>query len=129
MDTNLVRILKEFEEFKGQFVLTNSHKLERLVAIGDDDTDYYYVTYNGRKLTWNTCVGSLVKLKGKLDDKDYNEFVRLAKINHFDQPNVYMPQGDELISAVAEMNKQHKLELTKLEGADKFLTEVCWDIN
>lgn len=85
MDNNLKLILNEFEQLKGQFVITMDWKVERLVAIGEDDMDYYYITYNGRKLKWNTCVGRLVQLKGKIDDDDYNEFERIADLNHYDR--------------------------------------------
>lgn len=83
--TNLPLILEQFEKLKGQFVITDGWKIERLVGIGDDKEDWYYLTYDGRKLKWNTCVGKLVQLKGKIEDKDYNEFIRLAKLNHYDQ--------------------------------------------
>ena len=46
------RVKQEFESLKGQFVITQSHKIERLVAIGEDEHDLYWITYDGRKLTW-----------------------------------------------------------------------------
>lgn len=85
MTDNLTLIKAEFEKLKGQFVITDSWKVERLVAIGEDQLDYYWITYDGRRLYWHTCVGRVVPLKGHLREKDYNEFVRLAKLNHFDQ--------------------------------------------
>ena len=80
---NLTLIKEEFEQLKGQFVITSSHRIERLVALADDGFDYYYVTYNGREYTWNSCVGRIIPLKGHLRDKDYDELVRLAKLNHY----------------------------------------------
>ena len=85
MDTNLKRILNEFDELKGQFVITILNTVQRLVAIAEDDMDYYYITYDGRKLYWNTCVGSIIPLKGKIDDKHYNEFERIASLNDYDR--------------------------------------------
>lgn len=114
MDSNLKLILEEFEQLKGQFVITASHKIERLVGIGDDKLDYYWITYDGRKLTWNTCVGGLVPLKGYLREEDYNEFIRLAKLNHFD---------------ILDKTSKHIEKITKLKRTDKFLTEICWDLN
>jgi hypothetical protein len=113
----LQRILDEFEELKGQFVITESHEIERLIAIGDDDMDYYWVTYDGRKTKWNTCVGGLIRLKGKIDDKDYQKFIRIAKLNSWDQN-----KDDELRS-------WHKQQMMEVNGTDKFLTEICWDLN
>lgn len=112
--TNLPLILEEFEKLKGQFVITDSWKIERLVGIGDDNTDWYYLTYNGRKLTWNTCVGRLMPLKGKLNDKDYKELVRLAKLNHYDQ---FTEMREEVIK---------DLEITK--GNDEIVVGLYMDI-
>ena len=129
MDDNLKIILSEFEELKGQFVITESWKIERFIAIGTDDQDYYYVTYNGRKTCWNTCVGRVIPLKGKIDDKHYDEFIRLAKINHFDQPNLWMPRTDEDKQFSLEASILHKNEISKLTEPDKYLTDICWDLN
>ena len=119
MDNNLKLILEEFEQLKGQFVITQSHKIERLIAIGDDEMDYYWVTYDGRKLTWNTCVGGLIPLKGYLREKDYNNLVLSAKLNHADQEDCTFGFNIE----------KHKNQLTQLKGNDKFLTEVYWNLN
>lgn len=139
MDSNLKLILAEFDKLKGQFVITESWKVERLIAIGTDEQDYYYVTYNGRKLTWNTCVGRIIPLKGKIDDKHYNEFIRLAKLNHFDQPTIWgnnpddlveQKEGDKSSPITYKVNSEnHKRLMECLKGNDKFLSEVCWDLN
>ena len=118
--TTIDKIKQEFETLKGQFVITQSHKIERLVAIGDDQQDYYYITYDGRKFTWNTCVGRVIPLKGYLRDEDYNELVRLAKLNHFDQETCWGENGKN--------SQKHKNELMKVSGDDTILTEVCWDL-
>lgn len=126
MDDNLKIILGEFEKMKGQFVVTDSWAIERLVAIGSDKWDYYYVTYNGRKLTWNTCVGKVIQLKGKIDNDDYNSLVAVAKLNHYDQEGLYN---------IEDKNKrrieiqQHRAELMSNSGSDEFITEVCWELN
>lgn len=121
MDSNLDRILKEFEELKGQFVITESWEIERLIAIGDDEQDYYYVTYNGRETKWNTCVGGLIPLKKRLTEKEYNKFISRAKLNHWDR-GVWGKYDEEFVT-------NHKQEMSKLNGNDKFLTEICWDLN
>jgi|688.fasta_scaffold01065_60 hypothetical protein len=128
MDSNLKLILQEFEELKGQFVI-NHNVVERFIGIGSDDDDYYYITYNGRETKWNTCVGGIVPLKGKIDDKHYNEFIRLAKINHFDQPNLWIPRTDEDKQKMLESSILHKNEISKVNGTDKYLTDIYWDLN
>ena len=46
MSSTLQQILEEFESLKGQFVITSGQDIERLVAIGEDDEDYYWVNNN-----------------------------------------------------------------------------------
>lgn len=113
--TNLPKILEEFENLKGQFVITASWEIERLVGIGDDGEDWYYLTYNGRKLKWNTCVGRIIQLKGKLDDKDYNELIRTAKLNHYDQ--------------YSEMREKVIEELSVRKGSDEVVVGLYMEIN
>lgn len=107
-------IKNTYEELKGQFVITNCWKIERLVGIGTDEEDYYWLTYNGRELKWNTCVGGLKRLKNKLDAKDYNELVRIAKLNHHDQ-----------FEGIREKVIQ---ELYNLKGDDKILEGLYMEI-
>jgi hypothetical protein len=126
MNDNKGGIIEEFERLKGQFVINASWEIERLVAIGEDEWDYYWITYNGRKLTWNTCVGRLMPLKGHLQDKDYNELVRLAKLNHYDQVTFWGNKEPEIAN---EYKIQHKQEMAKTEGTEKFLTDFCWDLD
>jgi hypothetical protein len=125
MDENLKIILGEFESMKGQFVITCSWEIVRLIAIGQDNIDYYYVTYDGRKLKWNTCVGRLMPLKGYLRDEDYQELVRLARLNHFDQIGLW---GNKNPEETLAFNEQHKKEITTIKEPDEFLTEIFWDL-
>lgn len=135
MDDNLKIILAEFEKLKGQFVI-NHNRVERLIAIASDDQDYYWVTYDGRKRHWNTCLMALVPLKGKIDDKHYDEFIRLAKLNHFDQETLLNNNPDAIIDdsvnppiTVKQFSQKHRAEIEHLELPERYLTEVCWDLN
>ena len=47
---NLTIITKEFNELKGQFVIC-SDQVYRLLGIADDDEDWYYALYDGRRIT------------------------------------------------------------------------------
>ena len=125
MSKIIEQLKQEWEEHKGEFVLTQSHTLSRFIAIGYDGDDYYYVTYDGREITWNSAVGKLIYLKGKLDDYDYNSFIRLAKLNHWDQISVWSEgkeQDEELV-------KEHRKKLTTHDEGDQYLTDICWDLN
>jgi hypothetical protein len=126
MTDNKTLILAEFEKLKGQFVINDSWDIERLVAVGEDDMDYYWITYDGRKLKWNTCVGRVMPLKGYLRDKDYAELVRLAKLNHFDQATVW---GNKDPKEAEAFNQNHIAELVQLPEDHKFLTHVCLELN
>ena len=126
--TVIEQILEQFNQHKGEFVLLNG-KLFRLVAVGDDSDDYYWVVYDGRKVFWHSCVGSFVVLKNKVDDKDYNEFIRLAKINHFDQEDFLIPSTEEDKEYTRKHSIEHKQKMEEVNGNDKYLTDFCWTIN
>ncbi len=112
MTDTLKIILDEFEAHKGEFVITMSHRIERFIGVGTDNQDYYYITYDGRKITWNTCVGHLIYLKGKLDDKDYEHFIRIADLNHYDK------------TLKDDARYAHLVELNTVRGDDEFLSEL-----
>jgi hypothetical protein len=126
MTDNKTLILAEFEKLKGQFVINASWEIERLVAVGEDEWDYYWITYDGRKLKWNTCVGGLMPLKGHLRDQDYLELVRLAKLNHFDQATIL---GNTNPQEAHAFNQNHIAELLQLPPDHMFLTQVCLELN
>ena len=123
MEDNLIKILAEFDKLKGQFVLTDSWKVERLIAIGDDEQDYYYITFDGRNINWQSCVGRIMPLKGQLRDQDYDYLIYIAKLNHYDQVNLSAEGNmDMFLKAVED-------EISKYPKTDKFLTELCWELN
>lgn len=107
MSENLKIILGEFEKYKGQFVITDLWRVERLVAIGDDTFDWYYITFDGRDFHWYSCVGRIIPLKGYIDDKHYDNLIRIAKLNHYDQIDYdkFLISVDEWISKYPKENK------------------------
>lgn len=121
MDSNLVKFLEEFDKHKGEFVIISYNKVERFIGIGEDDLDYYYITYNGRKLRWNTCVGPIFYLKDKIDDKDYNELVRIAKLNEYSE---VLNKPENILGY-----NEYITELNTMSGSDKLLTELHLKIN
>jgi hypothetical protein len=118
MDNNLKLILEEFEQLKGQFIITMSHTIERLVAIGTDDEDWYWITWTGKELHWSSCVGKIIPLKGYLRDDDYNDFLNCAKLNHVDYT-----------LSVSEFSTFVKLYISNYPEDHKFLTDFCWNLN
>lgn len=125
MDSNLKIFLGEFEKHKGEFVITDNDDIQRLVGIARDDMDYYYVFWNGRKIMWQTCVARYVPLKGYIEDKHYNNFVRVAKLNHYD---LIGKDDDEVVIKYREDLKKETLENGN-KGTNELLTEICWELN
>jgi hypothetical protein len=127
MEDNKTLILREFEKLKGQFVITASWEIERLVAVGADIHDYYWITYNGRTFTWNTCVGRIMPLKGHLQDLDYDELVRLARLNHYDQATLWgKPQEEGIL--LAEKHRTSLAANLNSESKEELLTLIHWDL-
>lgn len=133
-DKNLTLLKKDFENHKGEFVINNyNHKVVRLVALGTDDEDYYWVFYDGNETVWQSTLFHFIVLKDKINKKDYDEFIRLAKLNHQDQINHWQEENEkdkEKIKEAEKTIKEVKENIQKNIGSnDKYLTDICWDIN
>jgi hypothetical protein len=76
-------------------------------------------------MTWNTCVGRVMPLKGHLRDNDYLELCRLARLNHFDQIGVWCGKNEE---DTKKFNEAHKAEMASVKEPDRFLTPIHWEI-
>ena len=122
MENNLKIILEEFEKLKGQHIIVDLFNISRLIAIGDDGEDWYYVTFDGRNIHWSSCVGRIIPLKGYLRNKDYDFLIRIAKLNHIDQ--LYINDNQEK-TFLDEVDK----EIAGYSENHKFITELCWDLN
>ena len=125
----LTRILQTFEEHKGELVITNSNKVERLVAIGTDDYDYYYITSNGREFRWFTCVGDYIILKDKIDLKDYQKLLHIAKLNHYDSLDLYCCKKEDRTKETLKFVKKARKNMSKTTSPDKYLSKICWKFN
>jgi hypothetical protein len=122
MDSNRISVLAEFEELKGQTIL-DIDTTYRFIGVAEDDNDYLYVLYNGRKISYATCLIRLIRLKGKIADKDYEHILHIARLNHYDQ---YKKANEEDEKSFGEY---HREELLKDVRGIKFLTPICWDLN
>jgi hypothetical protein len=127
MTDNKKIILEEFESLKGQLVIAGDWKIKRLVGVVEDDMDYYWLFYNGREFSLDSCLCRIVQLKGKIEDEDYNEFVRIAYLNHWDIVSYGKDDPHNFC-------KSHKEEITAdllkdQENKNYLLTEICWGLN
>lgn len=119
---NITRITEEYEGLKGQFVICGD-KVYRLIGIADDDEDYYYALYDGRQITLHSCVGRIMPLKGYMREQDYNEMIRIAKLNHLDQPTLYNRNQEEGI----KYSEQHKKDVTHWKDT-RFILGPHWEL-
>ena len=125
----LESILELFEKHKGQFVITEGWEVQRLVAVAEDQDDLYWVYYDGREVHLSTCVGGFTVLKGFIEEKQYQRFIHLAKLNHYDSVKLW-GNKDEV-----EMKKFNDQEKEKIEHYldqyenNKYITPICWDLN
>jgi hypothetical protein len=124
MTDNLTLITNEFENLKGQYVLVDCESF-RLIGIVEDEHDYYYCLYDGRKLKLTTCLMRITPLKGYIIEDHYNEMIRIAKLNHYDQPSLWGTNKN-----IAEFNEKHKEELTSdWDKNTKFILGPYWELN
>jgi hypothetical protein len=128
MTDNRKLILDEFESLKGQFVIACDWKVKRLLGVVEDDMDYYWLLYDGRKFSLDSCLCGLVRLKGKISDKDYNEFVRLAYLNHYDLIH-YDKEFDNYNFCVSHKEEIVSDLLKDQENKNSMITEICWELN
>lgn len=78
-------ILDKYNKYKGQFVILSYNDIVRFVALAFDESDYLYVGFNGRDFKFYTINSMMVPLKGFIEDKYYNEYIRLSNLNHYDK--------------------------------------------
>ena len=100
---SLQSIISDFEQHKGELVI-NDFKVEQLIGVGTDDSDYYWIFNDGRKVTWATCVGGWIALRGAIPDSDYErQLLNIANLNFFNSPNLWnasnKPISQEVIAA------------------------------
>lgn len=121
---NLTIFKNELEQLKGQLVISNFN-VYRLIALVEDDMDYYYCLYDGRTVRLTSCAMRLTPLRGFIPNRDYEEMVRICELNHYDQPKMFRSSEDG-----STFNIQHKREIvrTVLDGGNRFIVDPCWDI-
>lgn len=96
-----------FSEYGGQLVLIDSLdcKVQRFVAIADNEYDYIYVTYDTYpwQICYHTILDRLIPLKGFLREEDYN----VLNKNYFRIPDVTI----DMIKNTINCNLSKKIRL------------------
>jgi hypothetical protein len=117
-DKNFNAIKKELKEYGGSYVISVSREIKFLVAACANDEDYYYVflvsktgSEIGITLSFETCVGSFVPLKGRLKKKEYErvkDYVIREAIETLD-PKTLKP-GHEILKQKLEEEFKNSTE-------------------
>lgn len=124
MNTNLEIFQEIFDNLKGELVICD-FSVYRLIAIVEDEYDYYYLLFDGKELYLFSCLINLVRLKNQIDDDDYSEMIRIVKLNHPDQPGLY-----EITEEITTLNEEFKKEIiSSLRNDVKFIVGPYWDLN
>lgn len=125
---NLDIFLKIYEALKGQFIIDCTDKVVRLIGIAEDDLDYYYVLYNGEYFIHHSCLMDPIPLKGKIDSEHYERLVKMAKINHMDQPGIFSSEKTPS-DVILNFNRDHKKKLIdECTKSNKFVAGPYWEI-
>jgi len=131
IDTNRESTLNTFKDLKGEMVLVSrmEHQVWQFVAIAEDDDDYLYVLYDGRKLVLSTILDRMIPLKGKIDSEDYESIVRNSKMNFFSSDNFWgAKEGDDVYELAVNSAINHKASLIKDMGDGiRYLSDFEWD--
>lgn len=125
MDSNLVMFTRVYDNLKGQFIISHD-RVYRFVGLLDDEEDYYYCLYDGEGFHLHSCTSKLIPLKGWIRVADYDEFVRLAELNHHDQSLCHLYQPN--IESVTYIEKHKDEVLAKLYPDNKFVCGPFWEI-
>jgi len=121
MDKSLERLLELFDERKGQFFITDYKDVMRLIGIGGDELDYFLIYWDGRNMSFSSPLCPQIPLKGKIDDSDYNELVRIAELNDW-----YLISDDV---DKADMKDKMKKYFTLAKNGNGLFTELYLEIN
>lgn len=111
MDENRIALKKEIELHRNELVLQSSFsgQVVKLLDAVDGEEDYYWVylidhLVGGKRaldVIHSSCVGNLIFLKGKIDDRDYKSLELQWKLN---VTNMY---GEEAIEQFIEKSKRY----------------------
>lgn len=119
-------LIKEYEELKGQHILTHG-RVYRFIAIISGD-DYYYVLWDGRNFKYETVLSRVTPLKGYiLDDHYEKEYIKIAQLNHYDQ----IGAKPEVIKKFYEYIEQiwRPLDININKEKHLLIAGPCWDLN
>ena len=124
--TNKEIIINEFSQLKGQLVIVD-FKVSRLVGVVEDEEEMWWCLYDGQQIHLASCLQNIVALKGKIEVQEYNEMIRMCKLNHLDQLTSYSWLKENLQEYMAEAHKQ--LLIDQCSKIIKFIVGPDWSLS
>ena len=115
--TTLELLKKECEELQGQFILTIENKVTRLVGLGTDSEDIYYLLYNGKELSWMSAVCGVIPLKKYLPEGYYRRMVQIARRN------------EDFVFFEGRQLEEYVESLVRLKGNESFVVPINLTVN
>ena len=87
INRNNEQLINEFfENHKGQFVIMrDSYKIGRFIGVIADEYDFCYLFYDGKCFHASSAVMVPIILKDKIDESEYDDLIRVAKLSNEDQ--------------------------------------------
>ena len=81
----LAELKAELKPYKNTLVIDQCSHVSRLVDVVFAEDDYYWVHDRKNKLSYQSCVGGWIPLKGFIDKNQYERMVRVWNLNHSEQ--------------------------------------------
>ncbi len=114
----------EASKLLGQFVIYGTYKIGRFIGIvytdSPEDSDLYYVIFDGKKVIFDTCLSGIYPLKGCIQERAYEDMIRTAKLNHYDQ--------EGCMSSPLPRDQFKAEVIGKLTKYDHWITPIVWDL-
>ena len=129
MEKNRISTIETFKELGGQHVIVHDSIL-RFIGIGEDEHDYLYIMWDGRKVSYFVILSRISQIKDKIDSDHYKDMVSTSKLNHFDSIELYSP-STEHAKRINKINSDSLKQEIKdeIETSVKLLADLNWEIN
>jgi hypothetical protein len=94
----LNKLINEMYPFHNDIVIV-SDQLARLIGVGNDGSDFYYICQHMRRKTcWHSCVGACESIKGKIGDHHYLSIDSTFELNGAPKTEKFYVESDHSIA-------------------------------
>ncbi len=85
MSLTIEKLKKEIGKYKNTLVIGDLMDIVRLVGVIEETDDFYWLydkgKYNKVEISYSSCVGGWIPLKGFVPKKDYDRMVSIWNLN------------------------------------------------